>query len=133
MSSSTKKLTFDSHIDDAVGRANRALGTYLRSLQTSRAVTGRRFEPAPLVTAFNAHVRSILEFGSVIWSGAAKSHTVRLDRVQHTYRVSQNYPNMYFSTIIATALKPLKMWIPKFYGILIKRQDEMPHTSEVLS
>ena len=81
------KLTFGSHIDDAVGRANRALGTYLRSLQTSRAVTGRRFEPAPLVTAFNAHVRSILEFGSVIWSGAAKSHTVRLDRVQHKFLI----------------------------------------------
>ena len=76
------KLTIGSHIDDAVGRANRALGTYLRSLQTSRAVTGRRFEPAPLVTAFNAHIRSILEFGSVIWSGTAKYHTVRLDSGQ---------------------------------------------------
>ena len=40
-----------------------------------------------------------------------------------TYRVSQNYPNMYFSTIISTALKPLKMWIPKFYEMLIKRQS----------
>ena len=40
-----------------------------------------------------------------------------------TYRVSQNYPNMYFSTIISTALKPLKMWIPKFSEILIKRQS----------
>ena len=39
-----------------------------------------------------------------------------------SYRVSQNYPNMYFSTIISTALKPLKMWIPKFSEILIKRQ-----------
>ena len=40
-----------------------------------------------------------------------------------TYRVSQNYPNMYFSTIISIALKPLKMWIPKFSEILIKRQS----------
>ena len=31
------------------------------------------------------------------------------------YRVSQNYPNMYFSTIISTALKPLKTWIPIFF------------------
>ena len=31
------------------------------------------------------------------------------------YGVSQYYPNMYFSTIIATALKPLKMWKPKCY------------------
>ena len=49
------------------------------------------------------------------------------------YRVSQNYPNMYFSTIISTALKPLKMWIPKFSEILIKRQSKMPHTSQVPS
>ena len=81
------KLTFASHIDDVVGRANRALGTYLRSLQTSRARTGRRFEAAPLITAFNAHVRSVLEFGSIIWSGAAVTHTARLDRVQHKFLV----------------------------------------------
>ena len=30
------KLTFASHIDDVVGRANRAMRTFLRSLQTSR-------------------------------------------------------------------------------------------------
>ena len=81
------KLTFASHIDGIIGRANRALGIYLRSLQTSRAITGRRIEPAPLVAAFNAHVRSILEFGSVIWSGAAKSHITRLDRVQHKFLI----------------------------------------------
>ena len=39
------------------------------------------------------------------------------------YRVFQNYLNIYFSTIISTALKPLKMWIPKFSEILIKRQS----------
>ena len=81
------KLTFASHIDSVVGRANRALGTYLRTLQTSRALAVRRFKPYPLIAAFNAHVRSILEFGSVIWSGAAKSHAVRLDRVQHKFLV----------------------------------------------
>ena len=75
------------YIDGIIRRANRALGIYLRSLQTSRAITGRRFEPAPLVTAFNAHFRSILEFGSVIWSGAAKSHITRLDRVQHKFLI----------------------------------------------
>ena len=81
------KLTFASHVDDVVGRANRALGTYLRSLQTSRVSAGRRLRPAPLITAFNSHVRSILEYGSIIWSGAAKSHTVRLERVQHKFLI----------------------------------------------
>ena len=81
------KLTFASHVDDVVGRANRALGTYLRSLQTSRVSAGRRLRPAPLITAFNSHVRSILEYGGIIWSGAAKSHTVRLERVQHKFLI----------------------------------------------
>ena len=31
--------------------------------------------------------------------------------------MSQNYPNMYFSTIISTALKPLKLWMQAFSEI----------------
>ena len=77
------KLTFGPHVDSVVRCANRALGMYLRSLQTSRAARGRRFCPAPLITAFNAHVRSIMEFGSVVWAGAAKTHVQRLERIQH--------------------------------------------------
>ena len=34
-----------------------------------------------------------------------------------TYRVSQNYPNMQFFAIFATALKPLMLWFPKFFRI----------------
>ena len=67
------KLIFGPHVDSVVC-ANHALGMYLRSLQTSRAVRRRRFCPAALLTAFNAHVRSIMEFGSVVWAGAAKAH-----------------------------------------------------------
>ena len=70
-------------MDSVVRCANRALGTYLRSLQTSRAVRGRRFRPEPLITAFYAHIRSIMEFGSIVWAGAAKTHIERLERVQH--------------------------------------------------
>ena len=32
-------------------------------------------------------MRSILEHGGIIWSGAAKSHTVRLERVQHKFLI----------------------------------------------
>ena len=77
------KLTFGPHVDGIVRCANRALGTYLRSLQSFRSVRGRGFHPAPLITAFNAHVRSIIEFGSLVWAGAAKTHMQRLDRIQH--------------------------------------------------
>ena len=77
------KLTFGPHVDGVVRCANRALGLYLRSLQTSRRVAGKRFTPGPILTAFNAHVRSIVEFGSVVWAGAARTHLQRLERVQH--------------------------------------------------
>ena len=40
-----------------------------------------------------------------------------------TYRVSQNYPNMQFFAIFATALKPLLLWFPKFSELLIKSQS----------
>jgi len=79
------KLTFGPHIDSAVGKANRALGMYLRSLQTYRASAGRRFSPGPIVAGFNAHIRSVIEFGSVIWGGAAKTHILRLERIQHKF------------------------------------------------
>ena len=74
------KLISSSHI---IGRANRAMGTYLRSLQMSRAWTGRRFKSAPLIKAFNAH-------GSTIWSGAAVSHTSRLEKFQHKFWLAVN-------------------------------------------
>ena len=44
-----------------------------------------KFRTAPVLTAYFANVRSILEYGSVIWTGAAKTHTARVDRVQHKF------------------------------------------------
>lgn len=79
------KLTFGPHIDSVARKANCALGMYLRSLQTYRGPAGRRFLPGPIVAGFNAHIRSIMEFGSVIWGGAAKSHILRLERIQHKF------------------------------------------------
>ena len=79
-------LTFGPHIDSVVGRANRALETFLRSLQTSRVSASRRVKPSSRIAGFNGHVRSILEFGSIIWSGAA-AHIVRRERVQHKFLI----------------------------------------------
>ena len=39
------------------------------------------------------------------------------------YKVSQNYPNMQFFAIFATALKPLMLWFPKFSELLIRSQS----------
>ena len=42
-----------------------------------------RNSPDPIRARVNAHLRSIMEFGSVVWTGAAKTHVQRLERVQH--------------------------------------------------
>ena len=77
------KLTFAPHVSDIVRRANRALGLLIRSFHvgTSRA----KFNRSAVLAAYFANVRSILEYSSVVWAGAAKSHTVRVDRVQHKF------------------------------------------------
>ena len=41
----------------------------------------------------------------------------------NNYRVSQNYPNMQFFAIFATALKPLMLRFPKFSESLIRSQS----------
>ena len=91
------KLTFGPHVDNVAAKANRALGVYLRSLQTCRAPGNRRFSPGPIIAGYNAHIRSIMEFGSVIWGGAAKSHILRLERIQHKFLMwlatHSNYPS----------------------------------------
>ena len=53
----------------------------IRSLQGVRG----RFSKTAVIAAYNANVRSILEYGSVIWAGAADTHLLRLERVQHKF------------------------------------------------
>ena len=40
-----------------------------------------------VIAAYNANVRSILEYCSIVWAGAAKSHLTRLERVQHKFLI----------------------------------------------
>ena len=77
------KLTFSSHVDNIVKRANRGLGLLIRSFQSGS--NGSKFKRSALMAAYYANVRSILEYCSVIWAGAADSHMVRVDRVQHKF------------------------------------------------
>ena len=46
---------------------------------------GPNFDAKAVICAFNAHVRSVLQYASVIWSGAAVSHLARLERLQHRF------------------------------------------------
>ena len=38
-----------------------------------------------VMAAYNANVRATLEYCSIVWSGAAKCHLTRLERVQHKF------------------------------------------------
>ena len=78
-----QKLTFEEHINATVAKANRALGLLIRTLQSA----SRRcnFNKRSALAAFNSNVRPILEYCSVIWAGAAKTHLVRVERVQHRF------------------------------------------------
>ena len=64
-------------------KANRALGVLIRSFQT--ATPRGHFSTSAVLTSYFAHVRSVLEFCSVVWGGAAAVHTERVDRVQHRF------------------------------------------------
>ena len=79
------KLTFAPHVSNIVRAANRSLGLLRRSFSYRSSVC--RFDKNALVCSYFSHVRSILEYGSVIWTGAADTHTVRIDRVQHKFLI----------------------------------------------
>ena len=79
------KLTFAVHIDITIAKVNRMLGLLIRSMQTSRRQSRAPIDHRVMLRTFYAHVRSILEFGCVVWAGAAISHLERLERVQHKF------------------------------------------------
>ena len=81
------KLTFAAHVDATVTKANRMLGMLMRSMQMPKCPRRVRFNHAALLSAFNAHVRSVMEYGSVIWSGAAVTHLARFERLQHRFLI----------------------------------------------
>ena len=83
-----RKLTFGEHVDYTVRKANRALGLLMRTLQTGKH--GRPFRignQRALLSTYFANVRSVLEYGSVVWGGAAASHIQRMERVQEKFLV----------------------------------------------
>ena len=80
-----QKLTFESHIDCVVKKGNMALGLMIRSLQAGRG--RKRYETGAIVAAYYSNVRFVLEYCSVVWSGAARTHTDRIERIQHKFLI----------------------------------------------
>ena len=72
------KLTFAAHVDVTVSKARRMLGLLIRSMQQPSGLRRAHIRYKPMLSVFYAHVRSVLEYGSVVWSGAALSHLKRL-------------------------------------------------------
>ena len=79
------KLTFADHVHSTVSKANRMLRLLMRSVQTSPCSRRLHFDHRAILSAYNAHVRSVLEYASVMWSVAAVSHLKRLERLQHRF------------------------------------------------
>ena len=77
------KLTFSSHIENTVKKSNRALGVLIRSFQ--RANPRGYMKTTPVLISYFAYVRSNMEYCSVIWGGAARTHTDRLQRIEHKF------------------------------------------------
>jgi len=81
-----EKLNFAAHVDGVLKKANRALGLLMRSFQTGK--NGRSLydiNPKSIISTYCANVRSILEYGCVIWGGAANTHLKRTEKVQHKF------------------------------------------------
>ena len=78
-----QRLTFRDHVDFTVRKANRALLLLMRTLQTVKNGRPLKAENTrALLTTYFANVRSVLEYGSVVWTGAAPTHIQRIERVQ---------------------------------------------------
>ena len=78
-----QKLTFSDHIDHIASKGNRALGLLIRTFQS--ASPRCKLNRQAIIASYNANVRSILEYCSVIWGGTARCHVVRIERVQHKF------------------------------------------------
>ena len=56
-------------------------------MQQPRNLRGGALDNRAMRTAYYVHVRSVLEYGSVVWDGAAVTHMKQLERVQHTFLI----------------------------------------------
>ena len=83
-----EKLTFGPHIDSVISKANRSLGLLIRSFQTGKNGSSLHgVNPKTIVGVYCATVRSILEYGCVIWGGAANAHLNRIEKIQHKFLI----------------------------------------------
>jgi len=101
------KLTFAKHVDVTVSKAKRMLGLLIRSMQQPACPRRAQLDHRAMLSAFYEHVRSVIEYASVVWSGAAPTHLKRLERIQHKFLIwlacTSNKPchNLEYSNLLA--------------------------------
>ena len=81
-----QRLTFRDHVEHTVRKANRALGLLMRTFAAGKR--GRSLSMSQhraILPTYFANVRSILEYCSVVWGGAARTHMQRIERVQEKF------------------------------------------------
>lgn len=78
------KLTFNSHIDKIIQRAYKLLGFVLRVCKPFQ-------HKMTYMLLYFSLVRSILDFGCVIWSPFFKCHIARIERVQKKFLKAIDY------------------------------------------
>lgn len=100
------KLTFNTHIDVIVQRAYKQLGFILRVCKPFR-------QEITYKILYFSLVRSILDFGCIIWSPFYKCHISRIERVQRKflnaldYRMGKGYSS-YLKTLACHNLLSLE-------------------------
>lgn len=73
-----RKLTFATHTEYVISRVSKLLGFIIRN--------GRSFKrPQTKISLYNSLVRSIIEYGSVVWRPHYATHTLRIERIQKRF------------------------------------------------
>lgn len=73
-----RKLTFVPHIDGLVARASKTLGFVLRNIKIFKSYKTK-------ILIYNCLVRSMLEYGSIVWRPHYANHILRIERIQKRF------------------------------------------------
>lgn len=107
------KLTFTPHIDNTVLRASKTLGFVLRNTKDFK-------NPMTKKILYNSFVRSILEYGSIVWRPHYATHSLRLERVQKRF-----VGNLIFAAGAAKRLRSYNMRLRKLKMVSLETRRDL--------
>lgn len=73
-----RKLTFVPHMEHIIAKASRMVGFIVRNAREFRKAKTKKI-------LYGCLVRSILEYGSVIWRPHYATHSLRIERIQKRF------------------------------------------------